>query len=193
MFEVGRKACRCPRRYNIPNTQILQRKIAVFYQKHFKVHFEKQPASAFRISSVVVGQRTHRPRKGLESGAFDFTPPRLSQDWFGFVSGLARDWLGSLSQKFRLELERNWFEIVSGFSRERLGEVGDGFRATFRGPQSSEETRLNGFALRIRAARSSSSPQKLFAEILGIGDEDFPRGNYFTSIIRVLLFHSTLY
>ncbi len=69
------------------------------------------------------------PRVG--SGAFDFTPPRLSRDWFGFVSGLSRDWLGSLSQKFRLELDRNWFEIVSGFSRERLGEVGDGFRATF--------------------------------------------------------------
>ena len=68
MFEVGRKACRCPRRYYnflrwpkvlIPNTQILQRKIAVFYQKHFKGHFEKQPASAFRICPVVVGQRTH--------------------------------------------------------------------------------------------------------------------------------------
>ncbi len=53
------------------------------------------------------------------------------RDWFGIVSGLSRDWFGSLSQKFRLELERNWFEIVSGFSRERLGEVGDGFWATF--------------------------------------------------------------
>ena len=69
-FEVGdfNKVGRCPRRYYnflrwpkvlIPITQILQRKIAVFYQKHFKGHFEKQPASAFRISPLVVGQRTH--------------------------------------------------------------------------------------------------------------------------------------
>ena len=53
------------------------------------------------------------------------------RDCLEIVSGLSRDWLGSLSQKFRLELERNWFEIVSGFSRERLGEVGDDFWATF--------------------------------------------------------------
>ena len=69
-FEVGdfNKVGRCPRRYYkflrwpkvlIPITQILQRKIAVFYQKHFKGHLEKQPASAFRICPLVVGQRTH--------------------------------------------------------------------------------------------------------------------------------------
>ena len=90
------------------------------------------------------------PRVG--SGAFDFTP----RDCLGIGSGLSRDWLGSLSQKFRLELERNWFEIVSGFSRDRLGEVGDGFRATFRGPQSSEETSLSEVAWRLEALRYSS-------------------------------------
>ena len=82
------------------------------------------------------------------------------RDCLGIGSGLSRDWLGSLSQKFRLELERNWFEIVSGFSRERLGEVGDGFRATFRGPQSSEETSLSEVAWRLEALRSSSSPHR---------------------------------
>ena len=47
------------------------------------------------------------------------------RDWFEIVSGLSRDWLGSLSQKFRLELGRNWFEISSRFSRDWLGEVGE--------------------------------------------------------------------
>ena len=60
-------------------------------------------SGSFFLLSPKIGRFSGAP-KGLESSAFDFTPPRLS---------------------------RNWFEIVSGFSRERLGEVGDGFRATF--------------------------------------------------------------
>ena len=133
----------CPRRYYIPNTQILQRKIAVFYQKHFKVHFEKQPASAFRISSVVVGQRTHLSgrserqifggpgwefgsavtmvdtalRRVRQSGAFDFTPPRLSRDWFGIVSGLARFTLAEISIGIGAELVRDCLGIFSGTAR----------------------------------------------------------------------------
>ena len=67
------------------------------------------------------------PIRVWQSGAFDFTTPRLSRNWFGIVSGLSRDWFGSLSRKFRLELGRNWFGIVSGFPRERLGEVGERF------------------------------------------------------------------
>ena len=55
------------------------------------------------------------------------------RDCLEIVSGLSRDWLGSLSQKFRLELGRNWFGIVSGFPRERLGEVGEKIRWTIEG------------------------------------------------------------
>ena len=66
-----------------------------------------------------------------QSGAFDFTTPRLSRNWFEIVSGLSRDWFGSLSRKNRQSngsrLARNWFGIVSGFPRERLGEVGERF------------------------------------------------------------------
>ena len=50
---------------------------------------------------------------------------RWPRDWFEIVSGLSRDWLGSLSQKFRLELGRDWIEISSRFSRDWLGEVGE--------------------------------------------------------------------